>query len=535
MRVFYFLSAAVAGVGCVAQASQLAMCESRSCGEDGPRAYAYAVDATADPIMEFAVSTNDIDPGDYTNVLTPAGWNFAVEAVGEDHACGGYVPDGGFSLGGCGTESLGRARWWTDDPDHAIETFTFGFDQDWPPEDAGWEVQTVEGPASSAAWGSPVGLGAGPVHGPGGSPPNFRLGAEEFVALDSGEEIVVPGYSVPSFVRWDGDDLPDLVVGEGGDTPGKVRVYLNTGTAGQPAFETFFYAQSNGADLSVAASGCLGAFPRVVYWDGDDRKDLLVGMASGKVRIYLNVGTDENPTFDGGAYLQVGEPGAKVDISVLARATPSVVDWNDDGRKDLVVGSYDSTVYIFINEGTDSAPDFRTHIQAQLNGSLLVVPGSRSSPEVIDLDGDGKKDLLAGNVSGQLFYYSNSGTDADPSFSTFIMVRSAGLVIDLEGTPRSRPSVCDWNADGLSDVLLGSGDGKVRLYRNHYATGDLNCDGAVNAFDIDPFVLALTSAPGFEAYQAVFSSCEGMLADANGDGAVNAFDIDPFVRLLTGG
>jgi hypothetical protein len=64
--------------------------------------------------------------------------------------------------------------------------------------------------------------------------------------------------------------------------------------------------------------------------------------------------------------------------------------------------------------------------------------------------------------------------------------------------------------------------------------GDLNCDGAINGYDIDPFVLALTSAPDFAAYYAVYPGCDGMLADCSGDGGVNGFDIDPFVQLLTG-
>jgi len=63
------------------------------------------------------------------------------------------------------------------------------------------------------------------------------------------------------------------------------------------------------------------------------------------------------------------------------------------------------------------------------------------------------------------------------------------------------------------------------------ARGDLNCDGLVNTFDIDPFVLALTDNA---AYAVAFPECDYMLADCNGDGAVNAFDIDPFVLLLTG-
>ena len=64
-----------------------------------------------------------------------------------------------------------------------------------------------------------------------------------------------------------------------------------------------------------------------------------------------------------------------------------------------------------------------------------------------------------------------------------------------------------------------------------YSLGDLNCDGVLNAFDIDPFVLALTN-PG--AYQAAYPECDINLADINGDGVINAFDIDPFVDLLTG-
>jgi hypothetical protein len=65
-----------------------------------------------------------------------------------------------------------------------------------------------------------------------------------------------------------------------------------------------------------------------------------------------------------------------------------------------------------------------------------------------------------------------------------------------------------------------------------FAPGDLNCDGLINAFDIDPFVLALTDPA---AYAAQYPDCDYMLADINGDGLVNAFDIDPFVVLLTGG
>jgi hypothetical protein len=64
-----------------------------------------------------------------------------------------------------------------------------------------------------------------------------------------------------------------------------------------------------------------------------------------------------------------------------------------------------------------------------------------------------------------------------------------------------------------------------------FSLGDLNCDGAVNVFDIDPFVLALTYPP---AYMAAYPECDMMLADCDADGWITAFDIDPFVLLLTG-
>ena len=37
------------------------------------------------------------------------------------------------------------------------------------------------------------------------------------------------------------------------------------------------------------------------------------------------------------------------------------------------------------------------------------------------------------------------------------------------------------------------------------------------------------------AYAAAWPDCDVMLADIDGDGDVDAFDIDPFVELLVGG
>jgi len=350
----------------------------------------------------------------------------------------------------------------------------------------------------------------------------LNLGTEEPVQAD-GFDIEVPGYSVPSFVDWNNDKLDDLIIGEGGSSnQAKVRVYLNVGTKSNPQFSNYFYAQSNGSDLTCPAEGCLGCFPRVDYWDADDRKDLLVGQADGIVKIFLNIGTDEKPTFDAGTTLQAGDPATDIDVG--KRATPTTVDWNNDGMKDLVVGALDGKIHIFLNCGCggsvpprfyDSPP---TGDVVQVNGDDLVVPSLRSSPVVLDLDGDGKIDLLTGNTHGQLLLYSNIGTNEEPSFSGHSLIEADGIPIDFQGSPRSRPFVCHWTEDAYPDVLIGAGDGKVHLYQGITKLGDINGDAKV---DTEDFTL-------FLAYwlQTDCGLCGG--ADLNGDGNVDMDDLQIF-------
>ena len=65
-----------------------------------------------------------------------------------------------------------------------------------------------------------------------------------------------------------------------------------------------------------------------------------------------------------------------------------------------------------------------------------------------------------------------------------------------------------------------------------YGLGDLDCDGDVDSFDIDPFVLAVTDPA---TYAVQYPDCDYMLGDLDCDGDVDAIDIDPFVVCLTTG
>lgn len=62
-----------------------------------------------------------------------------------------------------------------------------------------------------------------------------------------------------------------------------------------------------------------------------------------------------------------------------------------------------------------------------------------------------------------------------------------------------------------------------------WTPGDMNCNGVVDNFDIDPFVMALSSPEG---YATSFPLCNLLCADVNGDGLVNNFDINAFVDML---
>ena len=98
---------------------------------------------------------------------------------------------------------------------------------------------------------------------------------------------------------------------------------------------------------------------------------------------------------------------------------------------------------------------------------------------------------------------------------------------------------------GEDDIYFGWGDEPVASDDAHMFTelpeaivcmptpptvGDVNCDGVVDFFDIDPFVLALTDPA---AYEETYPDCDLMRADCDFDGEVDFFDIDAFVMFIT--
>lgn len=72
--------------------------------------------------------------------------------------------------------------------------------------------------------------------------------------------------------------------------------------------------------------------------------------------------------------------------------------------------------------------------------------------------------------------------------------------------------------------------GTYNFTASYFGPGDMNCDGVINNFDIDPFVMALTDP---QEFYDTYPDCDIFNGDINNDRAVDNFDIDPFVDLLT--
>ena len=56
------------------------------------------------------------------------------------------------------------------------------------------------------------------------------------------------------------------------------------------------------------------------------------------------------PQMEMGAFLNNGANF----LSVSYMSAPAVLDWNNDGRKDLLVGDSDGYIWLYLNQGTDA-------------------------------------------------------------------------------------------------------------------------------------------------------------------------------------
>ena len=287
----------------------------------------------------------------------------------------------------------------------------------------------------------------------------------------------------PFVTDWNNDGKKDLIVGQ--PNKAKIRLYLNYGTDSEPQFKDFAYLSADGLEISLFSGLCVGAYPQVVDWNNDGKKDLIVLDALGQIWVYLNIGTDDNPELAKGTLAEIdGKPIIttidQTDDDSKNKPTRDfssfyISDWDSDGLIDMIVCD-ERGEFFYKNIGTESSPTFKKPLKMELVTGLIKTP----FPYVIDWDSDGKKDLLVGYNSHDgigVSFLRNIGTTENPQldrWKSLILVDIEGKVSlglklgsDIQPMNLSGIAVTDWNNDGKCDILAGgfySKDDSSRVY-----------------------------------------------------------------------
>lgn len=169
---------------------------------------------------------------------------------------------------------------------------------------------------------------------------------------------------------------------------------------------------------------------------------------------------------------------------------PYVCDYNADGKKDLLVGQEGigrpCNVYVYLNEGTDATPVFGDSTPVLFNGVPLTY--WRTIPVLQDLDGDGIHDMTLGGWYSDVRFYANSGTNANPIFTTYVYLVMPDSQNYSNGNP-PRVNYTDWDGDGDLDMITCDYYGSVFLRRNITPTTVHEHDKeikALSSFSITP-------------------------------------------------
>ena len=197
----------------------------------------------------------------------------------------------------------------------------------------------------------------------------------------------------------------------------------------------------------------------LVDLDGDGDPDMVIANHLGDFHYFENTGTATNPRFT----LRTGVSNPLDNLVAGFDSTPAVTDIDGDGDPDLVNGQNDGAIAYFENTGTATSPVFaqRTGLYNPFDG---IDTGRNSTPALIDLDGDGDRDLAVGNFDGDIAYFENTGTATSADF-----IQRTGSSNPLNGinvNSHSAPEFTDLDDDGDPDLLVWGWYGTKHYYEN---------------------------------------------------------------------
>ncbi|MCI0405101.1 MAG: FG-GAP-like repeat-containing protein [candidate division Zixibacteria bacterium] len=327
--------------------------------------------------------------------------------------------------------------------------------------------------------------------------PDFIVLTENFIrSMDVGN------FCSPQMVDIDGDCDRDLITGSANGT---LYFYRNTGTGGAPVFqlETSNFGNLNFGEFNSTP------IPVFVDIDADGDLDLFVGTdGDGTISFYRNAGNAQTPAFSLVSSQYLG-------LTVNTLPVCAFSDIDGDGDFDLFVGEWKFTgnanVRFYRNQGTAQNPNFVLEL------AQLLPPGSRiqTFPTLADYDGDSDYDLFVGGLDGTIQLFQNDGTPASFSFTPI-----AGSYANIDVGFWAAPAFWDMEGDGDLDLLVGTRQGGVFLYRNTAPSallkGDVNADGSLSPADAVTLIYHAFNDICFPApFQAGDVTCDGSITPAD--------------------
>lgn len=198
-------------------------------------------------------------------------------------------------------------------------------------------------------------------------------------------------------------------------------------------------------------------------YNNDGYDDLLIGDRNGATWLYNGSASG----LQAGIHIYAG--GSPINTGY--NSSPYLVDWDEDGYLDLLIGGYpvgggttSGFLHLYMND--DSNPD---ELNFTTFTNLPFWNKYRTTHRMYDLDRDGDKDLILGNEDGKIYFAPNTGTNSAPVFSSYFPLESEGVVIDVGA--RAREEINDWNEDGVPDLIVcNTTNDKVQVFIG-YDTG----------------------------------------------------------------
>lgn len=156
-----------------------------------------------------------------------------------------------------------------------------------------------------------------------------------FLLNRGGDPLEVASSVTPEAVDYDGDGDLDLIIGT---RSSGVKLVLNEGTRQEP-----IWAVEHLAVMTKDGSRVKGSNAHHADWDGDGLRDLIVGSENGGAYWYRNEGKNDSPVYGEqqvlvakGKFEERSEEEGTLGPGL--RTKVHVADYNNDGRKDLLIG-----------------------------------------------------------------------------------------------------------------------------------------------------------------------------------------------------